>query len=80
MQESIRRQFEKAKLYNKTQLTGLIGSPVAHSSSPKIHEGAFEALGMTDHAYLLFDVPEEETAQAIYELKDAGLIGINITF
>lgn len=39
----------------RTQITGLVGRPVAHSLSPRIHNAAFKALGL-DAVYLPFDV------------------------
>ena len=38
-----------------TVLTGLLGSPVAHSISPMMHNEAFRQLEL-DYAYLAFDV------------------------
>ena len=34
----------------KTKLLGVLGTPIEHSSSPKIHNTAFEALGL-DYEY-----------------------------
>ena len=77
MQKSIREQFKERS--GITNYTGLIGSPVSHSSSPVIHEFGFRELGMDGCAYLLFDVSEEYTPEAIHELKDLGFTGINVT-
>ena len=41
-----------------TGLLCLLGSPVAHSISPAMHNEACKQLGL-DYAYLAFDVPEE---------------------
>ena len=41
-----------------TGLTALLGSPVAHSISPLMHNEAFRLLGL-DYVYLCFDVNEE---------------------
>ena len=46
-----------------TKLTGLLGSPVAHSKSPLMHNEAFRLLGL-DYVYLCFDVKEDELATA----------------
>ena len=40
-----------------TGLTGLFGSPVAHSISPMMHNASFEHLGL-DYVYLAFDVEQ----------------------
>ena len=45
-----------------TQLTCLLGSPVAHSISPAMHNESFQALDL-DYRYLAFDVKLEELEQ-----------------
>ena len=54
-----------------TGLTGLLGSPVAHSVSPLMHNEAFRYLGL-DYVYLCFDVTEETLPQAVEGLKACG--------
>ena len=56
-----------------TGLLCLLGSPVAHSISPAMHNEACKQLGL-DYAYLAFDVPEEKMPQAV-----VGARGWNIT-
>jgi shikimate dehydrogenase len=41
----------------RTLVTGLVGSPVSHSLSPRIHNSAFAALGL-DAVYIPFDVAD----------------------
>lgn len=62
----------------KTALTGLIGSPVAHSISPKMHNLAFQALGL-DCVYLAFDLGQSDFQKAVEGLKEIGILGFNIT-
>ena len=50
-----------------TGLTALLGSPVAHSISPLMHNEAFRLLEL-DYVYLCFDV-NEETKELIYERR-----------
>ncbi len=50
-----------------TRLLCLIGSPVAHSGSPAMHNYSFEKLGL-DYRYLAFDIKEEDTKKAIEAL------------
>lgn len=61
-----------------TRLTGLLGSPVAHSVSPLMHNEAFRQLGL-DYVYLCFDVKEEGLKTAVEGLKMAGIRGFNLT-
>ncbi len=65
------------KLYNKT-VVGLIGYPVEHSKSPLMHNTAFKALGL-DYTYELFEVKENEVAEAFIDLKQLGVAGFNVT-
>ena len=61
-----------------TKLTGLLGSPVAHSLSPKMHNTAFRSLRL-DYVYLCFDVKEAQLADAVNGLKACGVRGFNLT-
>ena len=51
-----------------TRLTGLLGSPVAHSKSPLMHNEAFRLLRL-DYVYLCFDVKEDNLKTAFEGLK-----------
>lgn len=62
----------------KTGLTGLIGSPISHSISPKMHNLAFQALGL-DYVYLAFDVGQSDLAKVVYGLQEIGVKGYNVT-
>ena len=68
----------KSEITGKTVLTGLIGSPVAHSISPMMHNTAFQALDL-DFAYLAFDVDLEHLESAVKGLKTLGVRGFNVT-
>lgn len=62
----------------KTRLTGLLGSPVAHSISPMMHNEAFQLLNL-DYAYLGFDIKEDEMEEAVKALKLLRVRGFNCT-
>lgn len=62
----------------KTVLTGLLGSPVAHSISPAMHNASFQALGL-DYVYLAFDVDRERLQEAVRGLRTLGVRGFNLT-
>ena len=66
------------KELKNTKLTGLIGYPVAHSKSPLMHNTAFEELNL-DFTYELFEVREDEVAEAFADLKELGVAGFNCT-
>ena len=61
-----------------TVLTGLLGSPVAHSISPMMHNESFKVLGL-DYAYLAFDVDTQHLKTAVEGLKVLGVRGFNLT-
>lgn len=61
-----------------TGLLCLLGSPVAHSISPAMHNEACRQLGL-DYAYLAFDIPEEKMPEAVDALKLMKARGWNIT-
>ena len=61
-----------------TGLTGLLGSPVAHSISPMMHNASFEHLGL-DYVYLAFDVGTDKLAAAVDGLRAMNVRGFNLT-
>ena len=66
------------RITGTTVLTGLLGSPVAHSISPLMHNASFEALGL-DYAYLCFDVGTDRLNEAVEGLRAMGARGWNLT-
>lgn len=67
-----------SEITGHTKLTGLLGSPVAHSKSPLMHNEAFKELGL-DYVYLCFDVPENNLKTAFEGLKKLNVAGFNCT-
>lgn len=61
-----------------TGLLCLLGSPVAHSISPAMHNEAYSQLGL-DYAYLAFDVSEDQMPAAVDALRLFNARGWNIT-
>lgn len=61
-----------------TGLTGLLGSPVAHSISPMMHNEAFEQLGL-DYVYLAFDVGTDRLETAVEGLRALHVKGFNLS-
>ncbi len=63
-----------------TRLVGVIGSPIAHSLSPLLHNAAFAALGLrTSWHSLAFDVPPGQAAEALEAMRRADLSGLSVT-
>lgn len=61
-----------------TRLTGLLGSPVAHSISPMMHNEAFRQLDL-DYVYLAFDVNADDLAETVKGLRLLNVKGFNVT-
>jgi shikimate dehydrogenase len=62
-----------------TTVYGVLGSPIAHSLSPVMHNAAFAALDL-DAAYIAFDVDKQRAETAIRGARALGFGGLNITF
>lgn len=61
-----------------TRLAAVIGHPVRHSLSPRIHNAAFAAAGL-DWAYVAFDVDPADGAAAVEAMRILGLAGLSVT-
>lgn len=59
-------------------LAGVIGSPVAHSKSPRLHRHWLKSYGIAGY-YIPMDVTHDDLAQVIRALPKAGFVGVNIT-
>ncbi len=66
------------QITGKTQLTGLLGSPVSHSISPMMHNEAFKQLNL-DYIYLAFDVDTAALEAAVNGLRAMNVRGFNLT-
>ena len=60
------------------RVAALIGSPVAHSLSPVIHQAAFDAAG-DPWTYAAFDVADGRGADAITAMRVLGIAGLSVT-
>lgn len=62
----------------KAKLAGVIGWPIAHSLSPRLHGYWLDAHAV-DGAYVPLAVPREDFARVIESLRIAGFAGVNVT-
>mgnify|MGYP006277385029 FL=1 len=62
----------------KVPLAGVIGHPVAHSRSPRLHGHWLRSLGIRGH-YVPMDVAPADLDQVVRALPKAGFVGVNIT-
>src|SRR5216684_290829 len=61
-----------------TTLVGVIGSPIAHSLSPLLHNAAFEALGLEWHSGA-YEVPPGRAGEALAAMRAAAFRGLSVT-
>ena len=60
------------------RIVGIIGDPVAHSLSPRMHTAAFEASGI-GWRFVAFHVPAAYLQDALRGIRALGLAGVNVT-
>jgi len=58
---------------------GVLGWPVGHSRSPRIHNAALAALGLDGWRYQLLPVPPHLFAETVRGLPGSGFVGANVT-
>jgi shikimate dehydrogenase len=61
-----------------TKLAGVIGWPIAHSLSPRLHGFWLREHGI-DGAYIPLPTPREDFAQIINSLRKLGFAGVSVT-
>jgi len=61
-----------------TRVAGVIGDPVRHSLSPRLHNAAYRALGL-DWVYVAFEVADGEAAAALDAVRAFGLVVLSVT-
>ncbi len=62
----------------RTRLLALIGQPVEHSLSPRMHNASFVADGL-DYVYVALDVRPQDLASAVRGAAALGFRGFNVT-
>lgn len=66
------------RISGRTGMFCLIGTPVGHSGSPAMYNYSFQKTGL-DNAYLAYDIPLENTEEAVQALRVLGCKGFNVT-
>ena len=59
-------------------LAGVIGSPVAHSRSPRLFSHWLRKYGLPGH-YIPMDIAAEKLEASLRALPDLGFVGVNVT-
>lgn len=63
---------------NRIPLAGVIGHPIAHSRSPKLHAHWLRTYGLPGH-YIPMDVASADLETVLRILPKAGFVGANVT-
>jgi len=61
-----------------TRVAAVIGDPVSHSLSPRLHNAAFAALEL-DWMYVACHVPKGQGADAVEDMRTLGFKGLSVT-
>lgn len=70
--------MKKQNISGYTRLVGFFASPARHSISPKMHNLAFDHLGI-DAVYLAFDIEENDFETAIQSISSLNMLGANVS-
>lgn len=63
---------------NRIPLAGVIGSPIAHSRSPRLHGYWLKTMGIRGH-YVPMDIASDQLEPALRMLPELGFVGLNVT-
>lgn len=62
----------------RTPLAGVIGNPIEHSLSPRLHGHWLRTMGLAGH-YIPMRVEQDDLEAVIRTLPKAGFVGLNVT-
>jgi len=57
----------------------ILGHPVSHSLSPKIHNAVFRQLGLADHSYIALDVLPDQLEGMVHQLRTGEYEAFSVT-
>jgi len=58
---------------------GILGFPVAHSLSPKLHNAVFQEMGLDDYVYEFCETPPERLKDMMEQLRNGEYEGFSVT-
>ncbi|MCB1257530.1 MAG: shikimate dehydrogenase [Microthrixaceae bacterium] len=67
-----------AAVSGATTVVGVMGTPVKHSLSPRIHNAAFVEAGL-DWVCVAFETPEGHAGEAVRGIRALGIAGMSVT-
>jgi shikimate dehydrogenase len=68
----------RAAVEGTTRVVGILGNPVDHSLSPRMHNAAYAALGL-DFVYVPFRATPDMVRGAVRAMRTLGIVGFNVT-
>lgn len=66
------------KISGTTRILGIIGNPISHTMSPRMHNAELKRLGL-DYVYVAWEVATENVPDAIRGIRALNVAGINVT-
>jgi len=60
-------------------VAAVLGWPLTHTLSPRLHQAAYRAAGLDDWRYLARPTPPQDLAAVLREVRDGALAGVNLT-
>ena len=63
---------------DRIPLAGVIGAPIAHSKSPRLHGHWLRKYGIAGH-YIPMEIAPDKLAEALRLLPELGFVGVNVT-
>src|SRR5205814_8126189 len=69
---------DRVRLFQVMRVVALLGHPVSHSLSPRMHNAAFAARGL-DWTYVALDVEPDRLEDAVRGVDALGFAGANVT-
>jgi shikimate dehydrogenase len=68
----------RASVEGTTRVVGILGDPVDHSLSPRMHNAAYAALGL-DFVYVPLRATPDTIRSAVRAMRTLGIVGFNVT-
>lgn len=69
---------DQGRIDGRTQLIGLIATPIGHSLSPAMHNMCFSKLGL-NYVYMAFEVGNQQLADVLTGFRGLNLRGFNVS-
>ncbi len=69
---------QRAPVEGTTRVVGILGDPVDHSLSPRMHNAAYAALGL-DYVYVPLRATPSTIRGAVRAMRTLGIVGFNVT-